>query len=89
MKPQSIFFFNEGIVFRLLNKEKLTKWITKMTKKERHEIANINYIFCNDKYLRSINKKYLNHDYFTDIVTFDNSSEKKTIEGDASIHQLY
>ena len=42
----------------------------------------MNYIFCSDDYLLEVNKQYLDHDYYTDIITFDNSEEKGKLEGD-------
>jgi probable rRNA maturation factor len=85
MKTPSIFFFKEGIKFRLLHGNDLKLWLTKIVTKENRIISNINYIFCTDIYLRRINKKFLSHDYFTDIVTFDNSTSKKFLEGDIYI----
>jgi probable rRNA maturation factor len=85
MKETQIFFFKEGIKFRLSDQDKLREWISKGVRKEKYSISNINFIFCTDVYLRKINKKYLGHDYFTDIVTFDNSVESKMIEGDIFI----
>ena len=85
MKQPSIFFFKESIKFRLSKRKQLKDWILEIIKKEGYSISNINFIFCTDSNLRKINKKYLNHDYFTDIITFDNSVLKKTIEGDIFI----
>jgi len=48
-------------------------------------ITEINYIFCTDDYLLKINQDYLNHDYYTDIITFDNSEEERQIESDIFI----
>jgi rRNA maturation RNase YbeY len=45
-------------------------------------MGNLNYIFCSDNYLHQINVEYLDHDTLTDIITFDNSEEEETIEGD-------
>ena len=45
----------------------------------------MNYVFCSDEYLLEINKQYLDHDYFTDIITFDNSEEDNQLEGDIYI----
>ena len=85
MKQPSIFFFKESIKFRLSKRKQLKDWILEIIKKEGYFISNINFIFCTDSFLGKINKKYLNHDYFTDIITFDNSVLKKTIEGDIFI----
>ena len=85
MKQPSIFFFKESIKFRLSKRKQLMDWILEIIKKEGYSISNINFIFCTDSSLRKINKQYLDHDYFTDIITFDNSVLKKTIEGDIFI----
>lgn len=85
MKQPSIFFFKERIKFRLSKRKQLKDWILEIIKKEGYSISNINFIFCTDSSLRKINKQYLDHDYFTDIITFDNSVLKKTIEGDIFI----
>ncbi len=85
MKKGTVLFFKEKVIFRLMNREKLQQWIRKAVKQEGYNLGCINFIFCSDPYLRKLNKDYLKHDYFTDIVTFDNSSEKKLIEGDIFI----
>lgn len=48
-------------------------------------MGELNFIFCSDEYLLSINQEYLNHDTFTDIITFDNSDTAKVISGDIFI----
>ena len=48
-------------------------------------ILEVNFIFCSDDYLLSINKQFLKHDYYTDIITFDNSEEANKIESDIFI----
>jgi probable rRNA maturation factor len=77
MKEPPIHFFKENISFPLQNKDEIIRWLTSILKKDGYQPLNINIIFCNDKFLRSINKKYLQHDYNTDIVTFDNSTIAK------------
>lgn len=78
-------FFTENVDFDLLRPLKTKKWIKNTSISEGYEIADLNYIFCDDDYLLEINKQYLDHDYFTDIITFDNSEEDNVIEGDIYI----
>jgi len=61
----------ENISFTIKNKRILSDWIKEIAKREGKNIAAISYIFCDDKYLLKLNKKYLKHDTFTDIITFD------------------
>ena len=57
-----------------INKESIySDWIKAVFVSEGKRFEEINYIFCDDEYLLKINKEYLNHDYYTDIITFDNS----------------
>lgn len=76
MPAVPVCFFCEKISFTPRNKKKLKNWIADTAKKEGFAIGNINYIFCNDEYLYQINKKFLNHDTYTDIVTFDNNDSE-------------
>lgn len=68
-----IYFFSEKISFKLKHPRKTSQWITQVIKREKATLDTINYIFCNDKYLHTINLEYLNHNTYTDIITFDNS----------------
>ena len=77
-----IVFFNEDIDFKFQGKNKFKAWLKKVADKEGVSINNLNYIFCSDEYLHKINLEYLHHDTYTDIITFDNSEEESTIEGD-------
>ncbi|MFS4466219.1 rRNA maturation RNase YbeY [Maribacter sp. 2210JD10-5] len=61
-------------------------WIERCCVSEGYSIGELNYIFCNDDYLLEINKKYLDHDALTDIITFDYVSGK-TISGDIYISE--
>lgn len=61
----------EDIEFDLPDKKRLVRWITSAVKNEGRTLGNVSYIFCSDEYLWSMNKEYLNHDYYTDIITFD------------------
>ena len=75
-------FFSEGIVFKQPQSVKTSKWIKNVSLSEGYKIGDLNYIFCSDDYLLEINRQYLQHDYYTDIITFDNSEEEGKIDGD-------
>ena len=70
--------------FELSDENYITNWIQKGVELHQGSITEINYIFCDDEYLLEINKQYLDHDYYTDIITFDNSVGKK-LESDIFI----
>ena len=80
-----IYFFSEGTIFTLRDKNALRKWIIVSARKERFVIDELNYIFCSDDYLLNLNRKFLNHDEYTDIITFDHSFNKKQINGEIFI----
>jgi rRNA maturation RNase YbeY len=65
--------FNYELEFQLDNEEQFSKWISKTIQSENKKEGDINYLFCNDEYILEINKQYLNHDYYTDIISFDYS----------------
>ncbi len=78
-------FFEEDTHIKLKNKTGLKAWIKDTIKVEWYTLNELNYIFCSDEYLLQINQQYLNHDTYTDIVTFDNSEIEKEITGDIFI----
>jgi len=77
-------FFSEGVDFDREDKIKLEKWISNKVLSLGYELNWMNYIFTNDKLLLEINKKFLNHNYYTDIITFS-YREDKSIEADIYI----
>ncbi len=81
----AINFFQEETAFQLSKKLLRKKWLKSIAKEENYSIQDLNYIFCSDEYLYSINVEYLNHHTYTDIITFDNSESEKEIEGDIFI----
>ncbi len=86
MSLRSIQFFSEDIDFTLKNKELIRKWISHTIKAEGFKKSKeLNFIFCSDPYLLSINQQYLDHNTYTDIITFDNSEEENIISGDIFI----
>lgn len=74
MPLEKILFFNESVSFTLRNKTLIRKWINRCAKHYGFKIDSLSFIFCSDKYLLKLNKKYLSHNYFTDVITFDNRS---------------
>jgi rRNA maturation RNase YbeY len=83
MAIKDISFFSEDINFTLKDKAKVRNWIADTIKSEGFKrIGELNFIFCSDEYLLDINKQYLNHDTYTDIVTFDSSEGEDVIAGD-------
>jgi rRNA maturation RNase YbeY len=80
-----IIFFNEDINLKFQGKNIFKAWLKKVAEKEGVKVKNLNYIFCSDNYLHKINMEYLDHDTYTDIITFDNSEDESIIEGDIFI----
>ncbi|MEH6658760.1 rRNA maturation RNase YbeY [Leeuwenhoekiella marinoflava] len=70
--------------FVLDNEERVTKWLKGIALKESYGIDLLGYVFCSDDFLLDINKKFLNHDALTDIVTFD-YTENKILNGEIYI----
>jgi probable rRNA maturation factor len=81
----AISFFEEDITYKLKHKTAVRQWITETVHAEGFKLKELSYIFCSDNYLLQINQQYLNHDTYTDIITFDNSSVDKVIIGDIFI----
>ena len=81
----AIHFFEEGITYKLKHKTAIRQWVTSTIQAEGYKLKQLAYIFCHDNYLLQINRQYLNHDTYTDIITFDNSDIEKVIIGDIFI----
>ena len=79
-----IYFFNEDCSFNYKGKNLARKWLRLVAASHGMKIGDLNVIFCSDPYLLDINVKYLGHNYYTDIITFD-SSEKPRLSGDLFI----
>ena len=71
----SISFFSEKIPFKLSNPRKTSNWLKKVCLLEKQLLGSIQYIFCSDDYLLGLNKQYLNHATYTDILSFDFSAD--------------
>ncbi|KAA3650429.1 MAG: rRNA maturation RNase YbeY [Bacteroidetes bacterium] len=77
-------YFYEDIDFQIDESQKLNLWVEKSILNEGKILGDLNYIFCSDDYLLTMNQDYLNHDTYTDIITF-NYCETNIISGDLFI----
>lgn len=80
----AIEFFCEDVEKPRVKYVALRKWIKDVVELRGKTVGKINYIFCSDEYLLDINMQYLNHDYYTDVITFDNC-EDNIVSGDIYI----
>jgi rRNA maturation RNase YbeY len=77
-------YFQEDIRFDLKQKLQNNRWLKMVAGSEMRRLGAVNIIFCSDNYILDVNMKYLQHDYFTDIITFD-YCEKDILSGDLFI----
>jgi len=78
-------YFTEDITFSLPEKQQTRTWLKSLAAGEGYTIGELNYIFCSDEYLLQVNREHLDHDYYTDIITFDNAEDENRLEGDIFI----
>lgn len=79
-----ITYCTEDIKMPKIHKREITAWVKKVAEKYGCKVGDITYIFCSDEHILEVNKQFLQHDYYTDIITFDYTEEKK-ISGDLFI----
>ncbi|MDE5687350.1 MAG: rRNA maturation RNase YbeY [Paramuribaculum sp.] len=79
-----IFWHSDGVEMPRLDFEKTELWLQKVAQAHQRIVGPLNYIFCNDEKIIDVNRQYLNHDYYTDIITFD-YSRSKMVSGDMYI----
>ena len=77
-------YFTQDTDFKFKSKRLTSQWLKQVAQAESKKLGAVSIIFCSDNYLLDINKEYLNHDYFTDIITFD-YCEGNLISGDLFI----
>ncbi|GAB3039944.1 rRNA maturation RNase YbeY [Spirosoma pulveris] len=78
-------FFNEDVPYKLPQKQAIRQWLKQQAEAEGYSVGDLNYMFCSDEHVLQVNRDYLQHDYYTDIITFDMSEEEGKIEGDVFI----
>ena len=81
----AIQFFSEDIPFTIKKKNAVKTWLSNAIAGEGQSLNELSFIFCSDEYLLNINKSYLDHDTYTDIITFDNSEDQGVLTGDIFI----
>ncbi|MFM7054074.1 MAG: rRNA maturation RNase YbeY [Bacteroidota bacterium] len=72
---ESILFFNADKEYVLRDKRKIRAWLELCVRKKKRRVGALTFVFCSDSYLRKMNKKFLKHDYNTDIITFAHHTE--------------
>jgi len=75
LSSKTIFFFFEDVSFSFQKRILLRTWLQRVAQKEQKKISALNYIFCSDEFLLSMNKEHLNHNTYTDIITFGYSAK--------------
>lgn len=79
-----ITYQTDGTRMPNIKKRETTAWIRRVADTYGKKVGDVNYIFCNDERILEVNREYLQHDYYTDIITFD-YTEGNTISGDLFI----
>lgn len=82
-KSKIYFFFQTQVNLR--DRTRLKRFIESIFQKEKKKLSSLNYIFCTDKQVLEINRQYLKHDFYTDIITFELSPPMQPIEGEIYI----
>lgn len=77
-------YFFEDVKFSFKGRRENNAWLKAVAESEVKRLGSINIIFCSDNYILDVNQRYLNHDYFTDIISFD-YCEGNVISGDLFI----
>ncbi len=77
-----VYFLFDQVSITLGNRTKLKTLIVRLFKKEGMSLVKLNYVFCSDKTLMEINRKFLQHDFYTDIITFDLSETSGQVMGE-------
>lgn len=77
-------WISDGVDMPALNLQEIEKWISRVAQDHGRILGPLTYIFCNDDKIIEVNRQFLNHDYYTDIITFD-YSRGKLISGDMFI----
>lgn len=80
----AVSFYTEGVEMPSVQKTEIRNWIKQVAALHGKRVGEISYIFCNDEKILEVNRQYLKHDYYTDIITFDYTEGDK-LSGDLFI----
>ncbi len=80
-------YYNDACSYRLPQKRLTARWLAEVARSEGYELGEVAYIFCSARRLLEMNRQFLGHDYFTDVITFDYSDRRgaRTVSGDVFI----
>ena len=77
-------FSAEGVPFPPIDRRATTAWIQRVARTYGRTLGDVSYLFCDDEHILEVNRQFLQHDYYTDIITFD-YDEGDTLNGDLVI----
>lgn len=79
-----IYYASENVAIPNLHRYKIKGWLRRVALSYKKKVGDLTYIFCDDEKILEVNRQFLKHDYYTDVITFD-YSEGDTISGDIFI----
>ena len=79
-----ISYITQNVEMPAIDAEKVKSWIEKVAREHGKRVGALTYVFCDDEYILGVNRQYLQHDYYTDIITFDYSTSRR-VSGDMVI----
>ena len=85
MKSAAIFFTYQVPRFRVRNSSPVKRWMLQAFRQEKKKLKQLNVVFCSDKFLLDINKKFLKHNFHTDVITFQYNKKNAPVEGEIFI----
>ena len=86
-EKMAVKYYTDDCSYRLPQKRLTAEWLRRVAEAEGYKLGEVSYIFCSAQRLLEMNRQYLGHDYFTDVITFDYSDRKgaRIISGYANI----
>lgn len=78
-------FFYQDTKFPFTNRTQLKRFLERIFRYHKHKAGSLTYVFCTDEYLLDVNRRFLNHDYYTDIITFNLATPGQPVEGEIYI----